>query len=398
MHPLSGIRSIRDLDLDNKRVFIRVDFNVPMDGQTITDDARIREALPTIRHAMDAGARVVLASHLGRPKGKRVDSMSLEPVGAHLAELLGTEVRFPDDCVGDAAKKVVYDLRGGEVCLLENLRFHAEEEKDDADFANKLAAHADVYVSDAFGALHRAHASVHAVAKCFKDRGCGFLVEREIASLGRVTTAPERPFVAVLGGAKVSDKIDVIESLLKNVDVIVIGGAMANTFLAARGFDMRASKIEEDKLSLARTLAEKAEAARVVLALPEDVVVAKSLDADEGRVTAVGEMREGEMALDIGPKSSNAFADHVARAKTVFWNGPMGLFEKKPFASGTMAMAEALANASGFTVVGGGDSAAAVRVAGQAIAEKIDHISTGGGASLELIEGKPLPGIEVLRS
>jgi phosphoglycerate kinase len=399
---LEGIRPIRDLAIDNKRVFLRVDFNVPLKDGEITDDSRIREALPTIKHALERGARLILASHLGRPKpgkmsSEQLSALSLEPCGSRLAELLGTEVRMPEDCIGDAAKKVVYDLRAGQVCLLENLRFHAEEEKDDETFARELSTLADVYVDDAFGAVHRAHASVHALAKMYRDRGCGFLLEKEIAALGKLVTDPDKPYVAVLGGAKVSDKIAVLESLLQKVDAILIGGAMANTFLAARGLNVKASRVEEDKLPLARTILEKARDKNVEVLIPTDVVVGTSLEATEGKVVSVEQIPDGTMALDIGPKSVAEFAKRFGNAKTVFWNGPMGLFEKAPFAKGTFGIAQALAESKAFTVVGGGDSAAAVHAAGGGLAEKMGHISTGGGASLELLEGKKLPGIEVLR-
>lgn len=397
MTTLAGITTIQDLPIENKRVFVRVDFNVPLEDGKITDDARIVEALPTIKHAMDRGARVILGSHLGRPKKGPDPALSLEPCGARLAELLGVEVHMPEDCVGDAAKKVVSDLRAGQVCLLENLRFHPEEEKDDEVFAQKLASLAEVYVSDAFGAVHRAHASVHALPRLMQERGCGFLLEKEIAALGKVLTAPERPFVAILGGAKVSDKIAVIDSLMEKVDALVIGGAMANTFLAAQGRNMQKSRVEEDKLALARTILEKARERKIEVALPTDVVVAQTLVASEGRVANVSEIPEGHMALDIGPRSVEAFEKLVARAKSIIWNGPMGLFEKAPFANGTFSVARAMAASQGFTVIGGGDSAAAVKEAGAGVAAKIKHISTGGGASLELIEGKKLPGIEVLR-
>lgn len=397
MTTLAGIQKVTDLDVENKRVFVRVDFNVPLDGGKITDDARIVEALPTIKNVMDRGGRVVLASHLGRPKPGKTEGLGLEPCGARLAELLGVEVHLPDDCIGDAAKKVVFDLRPGQVCLLENLRFHPEEEKDDETFAAKLAELCDVYVDDAFGCVHRAHASVHALPRLVKDRACGFLLQKEIDALGKLVTNPDKPFVAILGGAKVSDKIAVIESLLERVDALVIGGAMANTFLAAKQVDVKASKVEDDKLALARTILEKAQAKKVDIVLPIDVVVAQSIEASEGKAVSVGEIPDGHMALDIGPKTLELYAARIAKAKSVFWNGPMGLFERAPFSAGTFGVAKALASASAFTVVGGGDSAAAVKQAGGDIAKKIDHISTGGGASLELIEGKKLPGIEVLR-
>jgi phosphoglycerate kinase len=398
MGMLDGIKTIRDLKLDGRRAFIRVDFNVPLDGTNVTDDTRIREALPTIKFALEAGARVVLASHLGRPKPGKTEGFSLEPAGQRLSELAGTEVHLPEDCIGDAAKKVVKDLRPGQICLLENLRFHIEEEKDDEAFARQLAELGDIYINDAFGACHRAHASVHALPRILRERGCGFLIEKEINALGRLVTDPGKPYVAILGGAKVSDKIDVVEALLAKVDVLCIGGAMANTFLAARGVNVQASKIEKDKLPLARTLLDKARAQRVAVLLPEDVVVASSLDATSGQTVDAGAIPAGMMALDIGPKTVKLFADKFPSAQTILWNGPMGLFEKAPFASGTMNLARAMAAAPGFTVVGGGDSAAAVAQAGPEIAGKFKHISTGGGAALELLEGKKLPGIEVLRT
>jgi phosphoglycerate kinase len=397
MVSLDGIRRIAELPLEGKRVFIRVDFNVPLEDGKITDDERIVRTIPTIKFAMEAGAKVILASHLGRPKGKPTPEFSLEPCGARLSELTGYEVMLPDDCLGDAAKKCVSDLRKNEVVLLENLRFHPEEEQDDDAFARELAELCDVYVNDAFGAAHRAHASVHALPRLKHVRGMGILLESELTSLRRITDAPERPFVAVLGGAKVADKIDVIETLLDRCDTLCVGGAMANTLLAARGLDMRASRIEKDKLSLSRTLLDKAREKGVDVLLPTDVVTAMSLDATSGRTTEVHFLTEGEMALDVGPKTVEAFAARIAKAKTVFWNGPMGLFESAPFAKGTFGIARALAESPAWSVVGGGDSAAAIRAAGADIAQKIGFISTGGGASLELIEGKKLPGVEALR-
>jgi phosphoglycerate kinase len=397
MSLLDGIKTISQLDLTNKRLFVRVDFNVPLDDGVVTDDTRIREALPTIRFAMEAGAKVILASHLGRPKPGKHDGLSLEPVGQKLSELSGYEVHLPDDCVGDAPRKVIQGLRAGQLCLLENLRFHEQEEKDDEGFAKQLAELCDAYVDDAFGACHRAHASVHALPRLVRDHGCGFLMEKEIRALGQLVTAPEKPYVAILGGAKVSDKIAVVEALLAKVDALCIGGAMANTFLAARGVDVKASRIEKDKLSLARTLLDKAREQKVTIVLPVDVVVASALDATSGEVVDVNAIPEGMMALDIGPRTVAAMTAHFGAAKTIFWNGPMGLFERAPFASGTFDLARAMAAAPGFTVVGGGDSAAAVAQAGDDVAKGFKHISTGGGASLELIEGKKLPGIEALR-
>ncbi|HVU00930.1 MAG TPA: phosphoglycerate kinase [Polyangiaceae bacterium] len=397
MASLEGIRKLGELPLAGKRVFIRVDFNVPLENGKITDDERIVRTIPTIQAAVEAGAKVILASHLGRPKGKPTPEFSLEPCGARLSELTGWDVVLPDDCLGDAAKKVVQDMRKNQVVLLENLRFHAEEEKDDEAFARELADLCDVYVNDAFGAAHRAHASVHALPRMKQDRGMGLLLESELTSLRRVTDTPERPFVAVLGGAKVADKIDVIEALLERCDALCIGGAMANTLLAAQGKDLKASRIEKDKLSLGRTVLEKARDKGVDVLLPTDVVVAGSLDAASGRTTDVGMLQDGEMALDVGPKTVEAFSARILKAKTVFWNGPMGLFEKEPFSRGTFAVAKALTESSAFSVVGGGDSAAAIRAAGDEVAKKIGFISTGGGASLELIEGKKLPGVEALR-
>ncbi len=398
MTGLEGILSIRDLPIENKRVFLRVDFNVPLEDGRITDDSRIKEALPTIKHAMDRGARVILASHLGRPRPGKTAGLSLEPCGVRLVELLGCEVFVPEDCIGDAPKKVIHDLRAGQICLLENLRFHPEEEKDDEGFARELAVLAEVYVDDAFGAVHRAHASVHALPKMMRDKGCGFLLEKEIAALGKIVTAPDKPYVAVLGGAKVSDKIAVVEALLAQVDALVIGGAMANTFLAARGVNVQASRVETDKLALARTILDKARDRKVEVILPLDVVEADSLEAKAGSTVDVGSIGAGMMALDIGPRTVAAIAARFAGARTIFWNGPMGLFERPAFAQGTFGVARAMVESKAFTVIGGGDSAAAVHAAGEAIASKVGHISTGGGASLELVEGKKLPGIEVLRA
>ena len=415
---LAGINTIEDLNkgpqgqggfLANKRVFIRVDFNVPMDKKTgkIRDDARIREALPVIRYAVEAGAKVIVASHMGRPKGQRVESASMIPVGQRLAELTGYEVLVPEDCVGDAPKKLIHDLRvlsaGGQsrgpaqLVLLENLRYHNEEEKNDEGFARQLAELCDVYINDAFGAAHRAHASVHALPRLVRDRGIGMLMQKELAALGRLVESPDKPYVAVLGGVKVSDKIDVCEALIQKCTTLCIGGAMANTFLAAQGKNMQKSLVEVDKLPLARTLLEKARDAGVEILLPVDVVVGESTEATSGKTVDVDAVPEGMMALDIGPKSVEAVAKRFLGAKTIFWNGPMGLFESAPFAEGTMQVARAMSKASAFTVVGGGDSAAAVAQAGAEVAKGFKHISTGGGASLEFVEGKKLPGVEALR-
>jgi phosphoglycerate kinase len=390
------LRSLNDVDTVGRTVFMRVDFNVPLDGSKVTDDTRIRAAIPTIRAIMESGGRVVLASHLGRPKGKRKPEFSIEPAAQRLAELMNVEVLLADDCIGDGARKVVSDLRDTQVAMLENLRFHPEEEADDEGFARELAKLADVYVNDAFGASHRAHASVHALPKLMAQRAAGLLVIKEVSALEKLRTNAERPFMAVLGGAKVSDKIEVIESLLERVDELLIGGAMANSFLSAQGLNVGKSRIEADKLPLARSLMQKARERNVQVLLPVDVVVAESLEATSGKPTDINAIRPEEMALDIGPRTVKNFGERLRRAKSVFWNGPMGLFENSAFAEGTFGIARALAECPGFTVVGGGDSVAAVQVAG--LAERYSHVSTGGGASLELIEGKKLPGIEVLRA
>jgi len=392
---IANIACIDALPIEGKRVFVRVDFNVPIDGGKVTDDTRIRAALPTIKHAMERGARVVLASHLGRPKGKKT-GFSLEPAGARLAELLGAEVLLTDDCIGDGARKVVSDLREGRVALLENLRYHDAEEANDEAFARELARGIDVYVNDAFGAAHRAHASVDALPRLLPTRGAGFLMHAEVAALSRLLGPVERPYVAILGGAKVSDKIAILENLVARVDALCIGGAMANTFFAARGDSMGASLVEKDKLHIARNIVSKAQERGVQILLPSDLRVATSKDATECQVVEAGKVGPDHLALDIGPASIAGFRDRIVRAKTVFWNGPMGLFENAVFAEGTMGVARAVAECNGYTVVGGGDSVAAIQKAG--LAARFGHVSTGGGASLELLEGRKLPGIEALRT
>ena len=392
---MANIRKLEDLNLGGRRVFCRVDFNVPLDGKKVTDDTRIRAALPTIEHILAQGGRLVLASHLGRPKGKVDPALSLEPAAAILAELLGSgEVTLCDDCIGDGPRKVVGDLRDGQVAVLENLRFHPGEKANDENFARELHKLCDVYVDDAFGAAHRAHASVDALPRLVGERGAGFLMQRELDALSKLRNEPTRPYVAVLGGAKVSDKIGVLEELLGKVDTLIIGGAMANTFLAANGHTMGNSLVETDKLPLARALLQKAEVGDLDLLLPTDLRVADGLNSSTFDVIQVGGDLSGRMALDIGPESASRFADKVRRAETVFWNGPMGLFEKKPFAQGTLTVAEAMAACPGYAVVGGGDSVAAVQQMG--LAGEMGHVSTGGGASLEYLEGKPLPGVEAL--
>jgi phosphoglycerate kinase len=392
----STIRSIRDLTIEGRRLFIRVDFNVPLEAGKVSDRSRIEASLPTLRHAMERGAKVILASHAGRPKGKRKPEYSLEPVGSVLAELLRCEVLLTDDCISDAAGKIIHDLRDGQVALLENLRFHPGEEANDEAFARELAKLADVYVNDAFGAAHRAHASVSALPRLFRERGIGLLMEREIAALENLRTANVHPFVAVLGGAKVSDKIGVIEALIDRVDALLIGGAMANTFLSAQGLAIGKSLVETDKLPLARSLLQRAAERKVNLVLPVDVVVAEATSASEGQVVSVRDIAADKMALDIGPQTVEMFRKVIVPAKALFWNGPLGLFEHQPFSSGTFAVAAAGAECTGFTVVGGGDSVAAVNQTG--LGARYSHVSTGGGASLEYLEGRPMPGIEAVRT
>jgi len=389
--------SIKDLDLRGKRVFIRVDFNVPIKDGAITDDTRIQASLPTITYAMERGATPVLASHLGRPKGKPNPQMSLRPVADRLAKVLGKPVTFTEDCIGDEVKQTVDRVhKAGGVVLLENLRFHPEEEKNDPEFAKALASLADEYVNDAFGAAHRAHASVEAITRFFKRAAAGFLMETELRYLGHALESPERPFITILGGAKVSDKIEVIENMLDKVDRLIVGGAMAYTFFKARGLPVGKSLVEDDKLDAARTIDGDAAKRGVKLDLPADHVVAERIEA--GAVTDVlpiGDPRIGDrIGVDIGPATVTSYEAAIAGAKTVVWNGPMGVFEIEAFAAGTNAVARAVARVNGTTIVGGGDSIAAVKKAG--VADRITHISTGGGASLEFLGGQTLPGVAAL--
>jgi phosphoglycerate kinase len=391
--------SIRDLDLNGKRVFIRVDFNVPLDGTRVTDDTRIRETLPTLKLAAEKGGRLVLASHLGRPKGKVDPKYSLAPVGAKLGELLGKPVAFAADCVGADAESKSKALKNGEVLLLENVRYHAEEEKNDPEFSKQLAALCDqIFVCDAFGSAHRAHASVVGITKFVRKAAAGLLMEKELTYLGKALSKPERPFVSILGGAKVSDKIEVVQNLMKLADAMLIGGAMAYTFLKSQGLPVGKSLVENDKLDLARGLLDEAKKRNFRLLLPLDHVLAESPDATAAvKTTDIAATPEDLMGLDVGPKTIAEFSKEIANAKTIVWNGPLGMFEKPAFAQGTLAMARAVAaaTAAGATsIVGGGDSVAAVEQSG--VANQISHISTGGGASLEFLAGEKLPGVEAL--
>lgn len=388
-------RTVEDLEVKGRKVLVRVDFNVPMDKDgNITDDRRIREALPTINYLKDKGAKVILMSHLGRPKGKVNPEFSLKPVGKRLSELLGQQVVMSEDVIGEDALEKSKALNDGEVMLLENVRFHAEEEKNDAEFAKKLASLGELYVNDAFGTAHRAHASTAGVAD-YLPSAVGFLIKKELDVMGGALSNPERPFVAILGGAKVSDKIGVIENLIDKVDTLLIGGGMAFTFFKALGREIGTSILEEDKVELAGELLKKADAKGVKLLLPVDIVAAKEFKADAEHMTVdASEIPEGYMGLDIGDKTQKIYGEIVENAKTVVWNGPMGVFEMPAFSKGTYAIAEAMSKVKGTTIIGGGDSAAAVEQLG--FGDKMSHISTGGGASLEFLEGKTLPGIAVI--
>jgi phosphoglycerate kinase len=391
--------SIRDLKLAGKRIFVRVDFNVPLEKGQVTDDTRIRETLPTLKLARERGARLVLASHLGRPKGKPDPKYSLRPVAGKLAELLGVAVEFASDCVGSEAEAKSRALADGSVLLLENVRYHPEEEANDEGFSRQLAALCDgLYVCDAFGSAHRAHASVVGITRFVRQSAAGLLMERELTYLGKTLSAPDRPFVAVLGGAKVSDKIEVVENLMKIADAMLIGGGMAYTFLKAQGLEVGKSILETDKIDLASRLLSDARKRNFRLLLPTDQVVGAEFRADaQARTVAVGETPDGWMGLDIGPETVRRFSAEIAGAKTIIWNGPMGVFEMPKFAHGTLEIAKAIAAATArgaTSVVGGGDSVAAVHQAG--LADQVSHISTGGGASLEFLAGKKLPGVEAL--
>jgi phosphoglycerate kinase len=388
--------SVRDLDLKGKRVFMRVDFNVPLnDAGEITDDTRIQASLPTIQYIIEHGGRQILASHLGRPKGKPNPKMSLKPVATRLAQLLGKPVAFAADCIGPEAEAAAKALKDGDVLLLENLRFHPEEEKNDPEFAKKLAALGEVYVDDAFGSAHRAHASTEGITHYLSPCAAGLLMEKELEYLGKAVGHPDRPYVAIVGGAKVSDKIELLQNLMKFADTVLIGGAMAYTFLKAQGVEVGLSRIEADKLDLARDLLQFAERRSIDFRLPLDHIVAEKLDASAAaEVAPTRSIPANRLGVDIGPATRADYAAKIAKAKTIVWNGPMGVFEIPQFAEGTMAIAHAVADSSAVSIVGGGDSVAAVKKAG--VGAKITHISTGGGATLEFLSGITLPGVAAL--
>ncbi len=391
-----AVKIIDEVDLKGKRVFIRVDFNVPMDEQQrITDDTRIQAALPTIKYARDKGGKVILASHLGRPKGKPVPEMSLAPAAQRLAELLGGAVKTAPDCIGPEVEEAVNSMGEGDILLLENLRYHKAETDNEAAFAESLATLADVYVNDAFGAAHRAHASTFGMVGHVKEAAAGFLMKKELQYLEQALKAPGRPFVTILGGAKVSDKIGVAKNLLAKVDILVIGGGMANTFLYAQGHSLGASRVELEKREEAFAILQEAAQSSVKILLPEDVIIAQEINPDtETRIVSISDIPEGWLALDIGPETAKKFCTALKQAKTIVWNGPMGVFEMAPFAAGTGQIAKAVTEAAAVTIVGGGDSVAALEKEG--LKDRITHVSTGGGASLEYLEGKVLPGINIL--
>lgn len=391
-----GKKTIEDVNVRGKRVLVRVDFNVPRNKETgeITDDARMRAALPTLQYLIDHGAKVIVMSHLGRPKGKVVEELRLTEVGKHLSELLGKPVRKMDDCIGPDVEAAVAEMKDGDVILLENVRFYPQEEKNDVHFSKELAKLGDIYVNDAFGTAHRAHGSTAGVG-VFLPSVTGYLMKKELTALGNALMRPVKPFVAIIGGAKISDKIGVVSYLIGRADTIIIGGGMANTFLAAQGYDMKASLVEPESIEVAKETLEQAKNVGTELLLPVDVTIAAAFDAPEtAKAADIDAIDDGWMALDIGPKTIEKYVAKVADAKTVIWNGPMGVFEQDVFAVGTNALAKAVAESDAYSVVGGGDSVAAVKKSG--MADKINHISTGGGASLEFMEGRVLPGLAII--
>lgn len=391
-----GKKTIEDVNVRGKRVLVRVDFNVPRNKETgeITDDARMRAALPTLQYLIDHGAKVIVMSHLGRPKGKVVEELRLTEVGKHLSELLGKPVRKMDDCIGPDVEAAVAEMKDGDVILLENVRFYPQEEKNDVHFSKELAKLGDIYVNDAFGTAHRAHGSTAGVG-VFLPSVTGYLMKKELTALGNALMRPVKPFVAIIGGAKISDKIGVVSYLIGRADTIIIGGGMANTFLAAQGYDMKASLVEPESIEVAKETLEQAKNAGTELLLPVDVTIAAAFDAPEtAKAADIDAIDDGWMVLDIGPKTIEKYVAKVADAKTVIWNGPMGVFEQDVFAVGTNALAKAVAESDAYSVVGGGDSVAAVKKSG--MADKINHISTGGGASLEFMEGRVLPGLAII--
>jgi phosphoglycerate kinase len=390
------IRCIDEIEITGKRLFIRVDFNVPLgDGGKVQEDTKVVASLPTIRYTLEKGAKIILASHLGRPKGKVIPEMSLVPVARHLAGIIGQEVVMAPDCVGEAVASLVAGMKEKDVLMLENVRFHLEETENNPEFAKQLAALADIYVNDAFGAAHRAHASTEGIAHHMKTVVCGFLMKKEIEYLISALASPARPFVAILGGAKVSDKIGVVKNLMGKVDTILIGGGMAYTFLRARGYEVGRSIVEDDKVPLARGILKKVQERKVDLRLPLDLVVAKEFTPDaEHKVVTIQEIPAGWSAMDIGPQTVEAFASVIKGAKTIVWNGPLGVFEMEAYAKGNEGVARAVVESGAISIVGGGDSIASLKALG--LIDKITHISTGGGATLELLEGKTLPGIAVL--
>ena len=388
-------KTVRDVDLKGKRIIMRVDFNVPLDKEgNITDDTRIRAALPTIKYVLEQDTKLILMSHLGRPKGQVKEELRLAPVGKRLQELLGKDIIVCKDSIGEEVKKIISGMQSGDIVILENLRFHKEEEANDPEFAKELASYADIYVNDAFGTAHRAHASTEGIAH-YLPAVAGFLMEKEIDFLGKLLYQPAKPYIAIIGGAKVSSKIGVLEKLLEKVDALLIGGGMSYTFLKAKGFEVGNSLVETEKINLAFELIKKADEKGISLQFPVDNLVADRIDADaKVKLTDTNAIPKDMIGVDIGPKTIKQYKKEIKKASTIFWNGPMGIFEIDKFAKGTIQIAKAVASAKGTTVVGGGDSVAAVNKVG--VADKIDHVSTGGGASLEFLEGKELPGIKVL--